>query len=60
MYVEEAIKELKAAIVNEIYNEFWYNIQNLGGPGLHSENEINRQEVLDTLKRTRDKIVDKL
>lgn len=60
MYVEEAIKELKAALVKEIYAEFHYNLQSLGGPGLHSENAINRQEALNTLKRTKDKIVDKL
>lgn len=60
MYIEDAIKEVKAALVSEIHAEFYNAIQSLGGPGLHSENMINRQDALDELKRIKTKIVDKL
>lgn len=58
--VENAIRELKAALVTEIYSEFYNNVQNLGGPGLHTENMITRHDALDALRRTKEKIVDKL
>lgn len=58
--VEDAIKVLKATLIAEIYSEFHHSVQSLGGPGLHAENMINRQEALDALRQTKQKIVDKL
>jgi hypothetical protein len=39
--------------VQEALGEVYDAVQSLGGPGLHSENQINRQEALDAINAVR-------
>ncbi len=42
--------------VREMLGRIYSGVQDLGGPGLHAENEINRQAALNVINIERDRV----
>lgn len=46
----------KTEILDKFYSIAYSNIQSLGGPGLHVDNDINRAAALEALKAAKQEL----